>query len=193
MQRSRIFVALFAVVAICLSAAPPTGAQSGTASVREKAAPVPAARPAAAPPPQVRSDSTHASKSVSQRLFDAGWVIFPARVAIVIVFMSVGLLLAMGGSWSALRVAHSLWHTEWGEPPRRLKRGEVGAAGTTLAVEWEERLSSNANKDREQDRQIALLKEAFKRMNEEFAAHDTRLANLEALAGARHERTGDVG
>lgn len=189
MRRSRIFSALLAVVAICAAAAPSAGAQAATPSVREKAAPGPAVHPAAAQRPTDRRDTAQASKSVSQRLFEARWVIFPARLALVIVFVTVALLLLLCGSWSAVRVVHSLRHTKWSEPPRRLKRGEVGAAGTTVAVEWEERLTTNTANDREQDRQITLLGEGLERIKKEHSAFSARLTTLETLTGVYpHER-----
>jgi hypothetical protein len=189
MRRSRIFSALLAVVAICAAAAPSAGAQAAAPAVREKAAPRAAARPVAAQRPQERRDTAHASNSVSQRLFEARWVIFPARLALVIVFVTVSLFLLLCGAWSAVRVAHSLRHTKWSEPPRRLKRGEVGAAGTTVAVEWEERLTTNAENDAQRDRQIALLGEGLERIKKVHNAFDGRLTTLETLAGVHpHEQ-----
>jgi hypothetical protein len=93
--------------------------------------------------------------SVSETLFEAEWVIFPARLALVIVFLTIALLLLMFGGWGAARVAHSLRHMKWSEPPRRLKRGEVGAAGTSVALEWEERMHENLQQDAERDQQLA--------------------------------------
>jgi hypothetical protein len=189
MRRPRIFSALLAVVAICAAAAPSAGAQAAPPAVREKAGPRPVVHPAAAQRTADRRDTAQASKSVSQRLFEARWVIFPARLALVIVFVTVALLLLLCGAWSAVRVAHSLRHTKWSEPPRRLKRGEVGAAGTTVAVEWEERLSSNTENDEEQDRQIALLDKAFDGLTKNLNAFDARLTTLETLAGVHtHEQ-----
>ena len=193
MRRFRIFSALLAVMAICAAAAPFAGAQAAAPAVREKAAPRPALHPAAGQRAADRRDTAQARESVSQRLFEARWVIFPARLALVIVFVTIALLLLLCGAWSAVRVAHSLRHTKWSEPPRRLKRGEVGAAGTTVAVEWEERLSSNTENDREQDRQIALLTQAYARFTREFHQFGVRLSTLEALAGVRpHERADDA-
>jgi hypothetical protein len=192
MRRSRIFSALLAVMAICAAAAPSAGAQAAAPAVREKATSRPAVHPAAAQRTTDRRDTAQASTSVSQRLFEARWVIFPARLALVIVFVTGALFLLLCGAWSAVRVAHSLRHTKWSEPPRRLKRGEVGAAGTTVAVEWEERLSSNTENDREQDQQIELLDRAFDRLTKEFNAFGARLTSLETLAGVHsHEREDD--
>lgn len=194
MRWSRLFFALLAVMAICVPAAPPAWAQAGPAPTREKAGAAPSARPVAARPPQARTDTAQASKSVSARLFDAGWVIFPARLALVIVCVTVALFLAMCGTWSALRVAHSLWHTEWSEPPRQLKRGELGAAGTSLALEWEERFSTNTENDRERDAQIAWLEDGFNRVTKDINTLAARVTTLEIQAGVRsHERTGDTG
>jgi hypothetical protein len=75
----------------------------------------------------------------------------------VTVFVTVALFLLMCGTWSAVRVAHSLRHTKWSEPPRRLKRGELGAAGTSFALEFEERMHENLEQDAERDREIARL------------------------------------
>lgn len=191
MRRLRIFSALLAVLATCTSAAPPAGAQAAGPAVREKTVAPPV--PKTATTPQAGRDTAQ-QKSVSHKLFDAGWVIFPARVALVTVSMTIAVLLLMGGMWSTARVVHSLWHTKWSEPPRKLKRGEVGAAGTTLAVEWEERLSTNAANDQHQDQQISVLDEAVERLTAEFSAFDARLAILEALTGVHpHERAEDGG
>jgi hypothetical protein len=194
MRRSRIFPALLAVVAICVAAAGSAGAQAAPPAVREKAAPPTPGRQVATRPAQARRDTAEAGKSVSVRLFDAGWVVLPARLALVAVCLTIALLLLMCGVWSTLRVAHSLRHTRWSEPPRRLKRGEFGAAGTSVAVEFEERLSSNADNDREQDRQIESLTEACARFTREFHQFDVRLSSLEALVGVHpNERADDTG
>lgn len=185
MCRARILPGLFAVMAICIAATGSAGAQAASPAVRENAAPRPAARPAAPRPAPARRDTAQANRSVSERLFDAGWVVLPARLALVAVCLTIALLLVMFGVWSALRVAHSLRHTRWSEPPRRLKRGEFGAAGTSVALEFEERLSSNTENDREQDRQIALVREALRRLDEEHSAFETRLTSIEILAGVR--------
>ena len=185
MCRPRIFPALLAVMAICIAAAPSAGAQSAASGVREQAGPPAVAKSVAARRGQVQRDTGQASQSVSERLFDAGWVIFPARLALVIVFMTIALLLLMCGAWSAVRVAHSLRHTKWSQAPRRLKRGEVGAAGTSFAVEWEERLSAKTENDLQQDGQIALLRQAVDRLTKEHNALAARLAAVEAFAGVR--------
>lgn len=185
MLSSRIFPALLAVMAICIAAAGSAGAQAASPAVREKAAPQPAAKPVAPPSVPARRDTAKVSTSVSERLFDAGWVVFPARLALVVVFTTVALLLLILGAWAAVRTAHSLRHTRWREPPRRLKRGEVGAAGTTVAVEWEERLATNNENDQEQDRQIASLREVVDRLTREHNAFAARLGVVEALAGVR--------
>ena len=153
----RIFSVLLAVMAICVSATASAGAQAGSPAVRERAASQTPARPVATRPAQARRDTAQADKSVSERLFDAGWVVLPARLALVAVCLTIALLLLMCGLWSTLRVAHSLRHTRWSEPPRRLKRGEFGAAGTSVALEFEERLHANLEQDAERDQQIAEL------------------------------------
>lgn len=167
MRRSRIFAALLAVLAICTSAAPPAGAQAAGQAVREKTDLRSAAAPAATRPVPVRRATPQTSKSVSERLFDAGWVLFPARIALVIVFVTVGLVLLSCATWGALRVAHSLWHTKWSEPPRKLKRGEVGAAGTSFALEFEERMHENTEADAERDLRIDSLSEKLARLSKE--------------------------
>jgi hypothetical protein len=136
----------------------------------------------------VRRDTANAGKSVSERLFDAQWVLFPARLALAIVFVTVAGLLLIGGSWAAARLAHSLRHLNWKQPPRRLKRGEVGAAGTTLAVEWEERLSTNIENDEERDRQIAWLREVVDRLTLDHNRLAARVAAVVESAGVRHDR-----
>jgi hypothetical protein len=97
------------------------------------------------------------AKSLSQSVFDTPWVLFPTRLTIVIVFLAVAMLFLMSGCWGAVRFAHLLRHLEWKEPPRRLKRGELGAAGTSLGWEFEDRTSRDLAKDNERDEQIAAL------------------------------------
>lgn len=82
-------------------------------------------------------------------------------------------------------MAHSLGHLNWKQPPRRLKRREVGAAGTTLAVEWEERLSTNIENDEERDRQIASLREVVDRLTGDHNKIAARLAAIGQSAGIR--------
>lgn len=104
--------------------------------------------------------------SVSDRLFSPGWVLFPARVVLVTILLALGLLAGSGGAWLAYRMAHSLRHTKWREPPRRLKRGEIGAAGASVALEWEDRIERNESQDAERDQQIATLREAVTELTE---------------------------
>ena len=194
MHRSRIFAPLLAVVAICIPAAPQAGAQGASSAVPRKSASEPAARPPATRPVQVGRDTTVARKSLSERLFEARWVVFPARFAIISVCLSLGLVLLICGTWGAVRVAHSLLHTKWQEPPRRLKRGEIGAAGTSLGVEWEERLSTNTENDRQQDAQITWLEEGFNRVTRDVNTLAARVTTLEISTGVRsHERTDGAG
>ncbi len=181
MPRSR-FAALLACLVICIAPATPAAAQTQAAPTTQKAAPAPPiAPPAAARAEAARSDSAKAGKSVSERLFAADWVLFPARLALIIVFLTLALFLLMCGIWSAIRVVHSLRHMKWSQPPRRLKRGEVGAAGTSLAVEWEERLSTNIENDEERDRQIAWLREVVDRLTLD---HNRLAARVAAIAKA---------
>lgn len=117
-------------------------------------------------------------KSLSQRVFDTPWVLFPTRLTIVIVLLAVSVLFLMSGCWGAVRFAHLLRHMEWKEPPRRLKRGELGAAGASLAFEFEERLNAKREEDEERDRQIAWLRTAVLRLT---AGHERTAAALEVL------------
>jgi hypothetical protein len=182
MHPARVIAALLACLAICIAPATPAAAQTRAAPAGQKAAPAPAVpRPVAARTDAVPSDSAKAGKSVSQRLFDAEWVLFPVRVALVIVFVTIALFLLMCGIWSAIRMVHSLRHMKWSQPPRRLKRGELGAAGTSLAVEWEERLSTNIQNDEERDRQIAWLREVVDRLTLD---HNRLVARVAAIAKA---------
>lgn len=178
MCRLRIFSALLAVMAICIAASGSAEAQAASPAAREKAAPQTPARPVATRPVQARRDTAQAGASVSQRLFDAGWVVLPARLALVAVCLTIALLLTMCGAWSALRVAHSLRHTKWSEPPRRLKRGEFGAAGTSVVVEFEERLHANLEEDAERDQQIAELQANLAQLSTE---HKRVAATVTAL------------
>lgn len=191
MLRSRIFIALLASMAICIASALPAGAQTARPSVREKVAPAPPTpRPIPGPAEAESQNAAQEDKSISGRLFQAPWVLFPARLALVIVFLTVAVLLVIGGSWAAARLAHSLRHLNWKQPPRRLKRGEVGAAGTTLAVEWEERLSTNIESDEERDRQIASLKEVVDRLTKEHNELATTVAAMGRTGGTRHDEQG---
>lgn len=139
-------------------------------------------------PAQLRRDTLQAGKSVSERLFEARWVIFPARLALVIVFVTVALLLLMFGAWASVRTAHSLRHTKWSEPPRRLKRGELGAAGTSFALEFEERIHENLERDAERDREIIRLHEMVARLSSE---HDDLAATVEILLQKHPELEGN--
>jgi hypothetical protein len=112
-------------------------------------------------------------------------VIFPARLALVIVFLTIALLLLMLGTWSTVRVAHPLRHTKWAQPPRRLKRGELGAAGTSVALEFEERLHDNLEQDAERDRQLVSLHETVARLSREL---DEVVAAVTALFQKRQEK-----
>ena len=60
---------------------------------------------------------------------------------------------------------------------RRLQGSEIGAAGTTLALEWEDWLV----KDAERDRQIAELRELVNRLREE---HDRLKASVNLIIHA---------
>lgn len=186
MHPSRIVPAVLACLAICIAPATPAAAQTRT--VPQKPAPAPpAARPVAPRADPSRGDTAKVGKPVpvSQRLFDAEWVLFPARLALVIVFLTLAVFLVMCGIWSAIRVAHSLRHMKWSQPPRRLKRGEVGAAGTSLAVEWEERLSTNIENDEERDRQIAWLREVVDRLTLDHNRLSARVAGVVKATGVR--------
>lgn len=103
-------------------------------------------------------------KSLPQRVLDTPWVVFPMRLAIVIVLLAVSLLFLIGGCWGAMRMAHVLRHMRWKEPPRRIKRGELGAAGASLAFEFEERLNAKREEDDERDRQIAILRQSVEHL-----------------------------
>jgi hypothetical protein len=175
----RIFSILLAFVAISIAPAEHGGAQAARPPVRETAAAAPPTlRPIPAQAKAGGQSAAQTDKSISGRLFEAPWVLFPARLALAIVFLTVAVLLLIGGSWAAARLAHSLRHLNWQQPPRRLKRGEVGAAGTTLAVEWEERLSTNIESDEERDRQIASLREVVDRLTKE---HNELAATVAAM------------
>jgi hypothetical protein len=186
MRRVLVFPALLAVLAICTAPAATAHAQTAGQPVREKAAPAP---PAPQPPTtaagRARADSARAAKSVSERLFDADWVIFPTRLALVIVFLTLALVLLMFGTWGAVRVAHSLRHTKWSQPPRRLKRGEVGAAGTSVALEFEERVQENLQQDAERDQQIASLREGLAQLSKDHTAVAATVAAM--LTASRKE------
>jgi hypothetical protein len=188
MRLSRIFAAVFAVLAICIPAASPAEAQAASPAVRQKTSEVRAGRPVAARPREVRRNTAETSKSVTQRLFDARWVIFPARLTLVIVFLTVALLLLSCGTWGALRIAHSLWHTKWRQPPRQLKRGELGAAGTSLSLEFEERMHENLEHDAARDRQLATLHAIVARLSRE---HDEVAATVADLLQRNPESKAD--
>jgi hypothetical protein len=139
-----------------------------------------AARPATASQPAA-ADSTKpavTSKSLPQRIFDTPWVLFPTRLTIVIVLLAVSALFLMSGCWGAVRFAHLLRHLEWKEPPRRLRRGELGAAGANVAFEFEERLNTKREEDEARDRQIAWLRTAVLRLSSE---HNEVVAALELM------------
>lgn len=188
MRRSLLFATLL-VVGSTFASATPAGAQAASAPVQAKTVQAPRAAPSSPPPTRyTRADTAHASKSVSEKLFDAHWVLFPARLALVIVFLTIALLLLMFGAWSVVRVAHSLRHMKWGQPPRRLKRGELGAAGTSFAVEWEERMHENLEQDAERDRQIAALHETVAGLSKE---HDELAAMVAALLQRHPEVEGN--
>lgn len=175
-------------MAICVWAAASAEAQADSAGVREKAVTAHSRKPGETRPAQVRRDTASAGKSVSERLFDAGWVIFPARLALVIVFVTIALLLLMLGTWSTVRVAHSLRHTKWAQPPRRLKRGELGAAGTSVALEFEERLHDTLEQNAARDRQLALLHETVARLSQEL---DEVVAAVTTLFQKRQQEDGN--
>ena len=117
---------------------------------------------AGAPARAAVRDTAPQAKSLPQRVFDAPWVLFPTRLAIVIVLLAVSLL--MSGCWGAARFAHLLRHMQWKEPPRQLKRGEVGAAGASLVFEFDERLHARREEDEERDRQLAWLRTSVLRL-----------------------------
>jgi hypothetical protein len=186
MRPSRISAALLACLATCIASAISAHAQTRTTPVSQKAAPAsPVARPAAAQAEPARGDPAKAGKPVSERLLDARWVLFPARLALVIVFLTLALFLLMSGAWGATRVAHSLRHMKWSQPPRRLKRGEVGAAGTSVALEREERLNTNIENDDERDRQIASLCEVVERLAREHNEIAATVAVMGRRGGSR--------
>lgn len=146
------------------------------------------ARPAAEP-------RTASAKSLSQKIFETPWVLFPTRMAVVIVLVAIAVLFLMSGAWGAVRLAHLLRHLEWKEPPRRLKRGELGAAGANLAFEFEERLNVKREEDEERDRQIAWLRTTVLRLT---ADHNRTAAALKMITepGAKdrsHGKADDVG
>lgn len=64
-------------------------------------------------------------------------------------------------------MAHLLRHMQWKEPPRRIKRGELGAAGASLGWEFEDRSTANSANDAERDKQIALLQQNLERLTQE--------------------------
>lgn len=178
MRLVRVLPVLLAALAIYIALAAPADAQTASAPVREKAAPARMTRPAPVSVRQQRPDTALASRSVSERLFDAEWVIFPARLALVIVFLTLALVLLMFGTWGAVRVAHSLRHTKWSQPPRRLKRGEVGAAGTSVALEFEERMHENLQQNTERDQQLASLSEIVARLSKDQKATAATVAAM---------------
>jgi len=151
-------------------------------------------RPVAAVPtvPASRPESRDAAqpvslpgKSLPQRIFDTPWVLFPTRFAVVIVLLAFAALCLVSGVWGAVRFAHLLRHLEWGEPPRRIKRGEMGAAGANLAFEFEERLSVKRAEDDERDLQIAWLRTAVARLS---AEHNEVVTALEMIDANRERR-----
>lgn len=170
-------------IAVVVLAASGAGAELSRAqdTVRRDTAKIaPAPRPSAsssASAVTARPAST-ASKPLPQRVFDTPWVLFPTRLTIVIVLLAVSVLFLMSGCWGAVRFAHLLRHMKWKEPPRRLKRGELGAAGASLGFEFEERLNVNREEDEERDRQIAWLRTAVLRLS---AEHNEIAATLEML------------
>lgn len=171
----------------------------GRAWAQDTIRPAPAhsttARPDSATRTRAAAESrTHSAKSLSQRIFETPWVLFPTRMAVVIVLVAIGVLFLMSSAWGAVRFAHLLRHLEWKEPPRRLKRGELGAAGANLAFEFEERLNVKREEDEERDRQIAWLRTAVLRLS---AEHNEVVAALELVDRNRergsHGKRDDVG
>jgi hypothetical protein len=176
---SRIMFRSVYIVVVVALAASAAGVESLRAqdTVRDTAKSAPAPRPPAsssASAVAARPVST-ASKSLPQRVFDTPWVLFPTRLTIVIVLIAVSVLFLMSGCWGAVRFAHLLRHMEWKEPPRRLKRGELGAAGASLGFEFEERLNVKREQDEERDRQIAWLRTSVLRLT---ADHNRTAAAL---------------
>lgn len=176
---------VLAALAICTSAPTAAGAQATTPAIRVTA---PAPRQAA--PAEVKvpmRDTAQSSKPLSQRVFDTPWVLFPTRLATAVVLLAVAVLFLMSGSWGAVRFAHLLRHLKWKEPPRRLKRGELGAAGASLAFEFEEQSNVRRDEDAERDRQIAWLRTSVLRL---MAAQDQIFVTQNQLAGALGEVRG---
>jgi hypothetical protein len=116
---------------------------------------------------QAAEPRTAPIKSLSQRIFETPWVLFPTRLTVVIVLGAVAALFLAGSIWSTVRLAHLLRHMRWTEPPRRLKRGELGAAGASLGWEFEDRSTRDSAQDAEQDKQIALLQQNMERLTQE--------------------------
>jgi hypothetical protein len=108
-----------------------------------------------------------AAKSLSQRVFETPWVLFRTRLTVVIVLLAVAALFLTGSIWSTLRLAHLLRHMQWKEPPRRLERGEFGAAGASLGWEFEDRSTRDAVQDIGRDKQIVLLQQNQERLSQE--------------------------
>lgn len=179
MRPDLLLALLIAAITLCLPARW-AEAQAAPSPAPPRAAPAPRAEP-----PQASREPAQARKSVSEKLFDTDWVLFPARLALIIVFLATAAFLLMGGSWVTVRIAHSLKHLQWKHPPRRLKRGEVGAAGTTLAVEWEEHLRTDLKNDEERDRQIAWLREVVDRLARDHRQIAAALANRDTAEGSR--------
>lgn len=193
---------LASVFAVFLAGAAPAGgcsslhAQVTRAAAQARDSAAARTRPArTAQPAPSRRDSASVSRSVSEKIFDADWVIFPARLAVVIVFLAVAVLFLMGGCWAAVRVAHSLRHTKWAQPPRRLKRGEIGAAGTSFAMEFEERLHENLERDAKRDQEIANLRDMVDQLSREQSEVAAIIVSvLQAnREGASDEQSGEDG
>jgi hypothetical protein len=192
-------IALLATIVLAASAA-------GTGRLRAQHAIQPSAAQGATTPrtAPVAGSASHTvreartpaqSKSLSQKIFDTSWVLFPTRLAVVIVLLAVAALFLMSGCWGAVRLAHLLRHLEWKEPPRRLKRGELGAAGASVAFEFEERLNTKHAEDEERDRQIAWLRTTVLRLTEDHNRTAAALAMFTEPGGTGfpHGEANDVG
>jgi hypothetical protein len=160
-------VACLAIIALTAAAASgaPLRAQGAVRNDTMKSATAP--RHAAAASTASAGSTAPPPRSLSQRVFDTPWVLFPTRLTIVIVLLAVAVMFSMGGFWGAVRLAHLLRHLEWKEPPRRWKRGELGAAGATLGWEFEDRTTKETGKDAKRDQQILLLQQNVTRLSKD--------------------------
>src|SRR5215207_1643661 len=157
---------MLAMLASCGTRAPLAQAQATAPASRDSSAIRRPEQPhAAVATHSIGRERNPARRSVTEKLFDAQWVIFPARLSLVIVFSALAALLLTSGTWVTVRLAHSMRHLRWKEPPRRWKRGELGAIGTTLGWEFEERTSRELARDEERDQQIVALQKSVERLS----------------------------